>query len=180
MPGSLLAQEQEKYTDFRGRAYTADDLGQALFPATKPQEAEPQVRTRGFTPSLTPKVVLPSMSPAKTAVALNVFFKFNSVEVLHQYYADLDKLGQVLTQPEYNAYRIQIEGHTDNIGSHASNQRLSEKRAESIKSYLVQHFAITPERLVAKGYGEDRPRATNNTQEGRDQNRRVEVVNLGQ
>jgi len=44
----------------------------------------------------------------------------------------------------------------------------------------VQHFAFTPERLVAKGYGEDRPRATNNTQEGRDQNRRVEVVNLGQ
>jgi OOP family OmpA-OmpF porin len=113
-------------------------------------------------------------------VALNVFFEFNSATVLKQYYADMDKLGQVLTQPQYSTYRARIEGHTDNVGSDAYNQRLSERRAESIKSYLVQHFAIAPERLMAKGYGKARARATNDTQEGRDQNRRVEVVNPGQ
>jgi len=169
VPHPLVA--QEKYTDFRGRAYTADDLGQALFP-----EAEPQVRMRSFTPQ-----TLPSPLPPQTAaVALNVFFEFNSATVLKQYYTDMDKLGQMLTQPQYSTYRVRIEGHTDNVGSDPYNQRLSERRAESIKSYLVQHFAIAPERLMAKGYGKARPRATNNTQEGRDQNRRVEVVNPGQ
>jgi OOP family OmpA-OmpF porin len=112
-------------------------------------------------------------------VALNVFFDFNSARVLGQYNAELDKLGQALAQPQYSTYRVRIEGHTDNIGSHASNQRLSAKRAESIKRYLVQHYAIAQGRLEAKGYGDSKPRATNDTQEGRDQNRRVEVVNLG-
>jgi OOP family OmpA-OmpF porin len=166
---------QEKYTDFRGRAYTADDLGQALFPEAKPQEAESQMRTRGFTPQALPS----PPPPEKASVALNVLFEFNSASILQQYYTDLDKLGQVLTQPQYRTYHVQIEGHTDNVGSDTYNQRLSEKRAESIKSYLVQRFAIPPERLVAKGYGKSRPRAKNDTQEGRDQNRRVEVANFG-
>jgi OOP family OmpA-OmpF porin len=59
------------------------------------------------------------------------------------------------------------------------NQELSEKRAESIKRYLVQRFEIVPDRLVVKGYGKNQPRTTNETSEGRSQNRRVEVVNLG-
>jgi OOP family OmpA-OmpF porin len=133
------------------------------------------MRTRGFTPQ--PPLSPPS--PGKAAVALNVFFEFNSAVVLKQYYTDLDKLGQALTQPEYRTYQVQIEGHTDSVGSDVYNQQLSEKRAESIKSYLVQHFPIAPERLVAKGYGKGRPRATNDTQEGRYQNRRVEVANFG-
>jgi OOP family OmpA-OmpF porin len=177
LPFPLAA--QEKYTDFRSRpSYTTEDLGQALFPATQSQDAAPHlpgVRTRGFTPQPT----APRPSPAKTSVALNVLFEFNSATIQGQYSADLDKLGQVLTQPEYTAYRVQIEGHTDSVGGNAYNQRLSEKRAESIKSYLVAHFPIAPARLVTKGYGELRPRTTNDSQEGRDQNRRVEVVNLG-
>jgi len=163
VPCPLLAQEQ--YTDFRGQAYTSDDLARALFPPTK-----------GFTPQERPSP--PSSEKAK--VALNVLFGFNSATVPGQHHADLDKLGQVLTRPQYSAYRVHIEGHTDNVGSDPYNQRLSARRAESIKSYLVQRFAIAPERLVAKGYGKNRPHTTNDSEEGRNQNRRVEVVNLGQ
>jgi OOP family OmpA-OmpF porin len=88
-------------------------------------------------------------------------------------------LGKVLTAPQYRAYRVQVEGHTDNIGSDAYNQRLSEKRAQSVKRYLIHHFSIPSDRLVVKGLGESRPIESNDTTEGRDKNRRVEVVNLG-
>lgn len=86
----------------------------------------------------------------------------------------------MLTQPQYNTHRVQIEGHTDSVGGDIANQRLSEKRAESIKSYLVQRFPIASERLVAKGYGESQPLTTNDTEEGRQRNRRVEVRPVGQ
>jgi outer membrane protein OmpA-like peptidoglycan-associated protein len=56
---------------------------------------------------------------------------------------------------------------------------LSENRVQSIKAYLVQNFHLDPERVRAVGYGESRPIASNDTPEGRSQNRRVEVVNLG-
>ena len=166
IPLTLTA--QEKFTDFRGRKYTTEDLGQALF-----SETEPQVRMRGVAPQAPPQ------PPTKAAVALNVFFEFNSATILNQYYSDLDKLGNVLTEPQYRAYRVQIEGHTDSVGLEKYNQELSEKRAESIKRYLVQRFEIVPDRLVVKGYGKNQPRTTNETSEGRSQNRRVEVVNLG-
>jgi outer membrane protein OmpA-like peptidoglycan-associated protein len=166
LPCPLSAQERDTVLRVQ-ETTTPEEIGQFLFQATKPGGAEP-VGTRGFTPQ------------SKTAVAFNVLFGLNSATIQGQYSADLDKLGQVLTQPQYSTYRVQIEGHTDNVGGRAFNQRLSEKRAESIKSYLVEHFpGIAPERLVTKGYGEMRPRATNDSQEGRDQNRRVEVVNLG-
>ena len=114
-----------------------------------------------------------------TSVALNVFFEFNSDKILQDYYGDLDKLGKVLTAPQYSAYRVQVEGHTDNIGSDSYNRRLSEKRAESVKRYLIRHFPIPSDRLVVRGVGESRPIESNDTPEGRDKNRRVEVVNLG-
>jgi OOP family OmpA-OmpF porin len=68
-----------------------------------------------------------------------------------------------------------IEGHTDSVGDHASNMKLSQRRADSVRSYLIKTFGVAPERLDAKGYGPDRPRATNKTPEGRSQNRRIEA-----
>jgi len=105
-------------------------------------------------------------------------FDFNSDKILQNYSSDLDKLGRVLTTPQYSAYRVQIEGHTDSIGSDSYNRRLSERRAENVKVYLLQHFPIQSGRLVVRGYGKSIPIAPNDTPEGRDKNRRVEVVNL--
>jgi outer membrane protein OmpA-like peptidoglycan-associated protein len=173
VPGSLPAQERGPFTDLRGRNYTDEELGRALFP-----EARSDVRTRGIGPAGPPSMP-PSTPSTNPSVALNVLFDFNSDKILQNYSSDLDKLGRVLTTPQYSAYRVEIEGHTDSIGSDSYNRRLSERRAESVKRYLVQHFPIQSDRLVVRGYGKSKPITSNDTPEGRDKNRRVEVVNLG-
>lgn len=70
---------------------------------------------------------------------------------------------------------IMIEGHTDNIGSHAINDALSLQRAESVKNYLIKN-GISTQRIKTKGYGERRPIASNNTDFGRKLNRRTEII----
>jgi outer membrane protein OmpA-like peptidoglycan-associated protein len=113
-------------------------------------------------------------------VALKVLFETNSDSILPQYYSNLNELGKVLAQPQYATYRIQIQGHTDSVGSARYNQLLSQKRAESVKQYLLQHFPIKPGNLTVAGYGKSDPIAPNETPEGRNKNRRVQVVNLGE
>jgi outer membrane protein OmpA-like peptidoglycan-associated protein len=173
VPGTLHAQDRGNFTDFRGRSYTEEDLARSLF-----EQTPADVRTRGIGPAQSQPAPT-SGTAGKPSVALNVFFEFNSDKILQTYYGDLDKLGKVLTAPQYSAYRVQVEGYTDNIGSDSYNQRLSQRRAESVKRYLTQHFPIQSERLVVRGFGKSKPIASNDTSEGRDKNRRVEVVNLG-
>jgi len=173
-PVNLQAQERGQFTDFRGRSdYTEEDLAKSLF-----QQRPSDVRTRGIGPAQ-PQAAPPSGGSEQGSVALNVFFEFNSDRILQDYYGDLDKLGKVLTAPQYSTYRVQVEGHTDNVGSDSYNRRLSEKRAQSVKRYLMHHFPIPSDRLVVRGLGESKPIESNDTPEGRDKNRRVEVVNLG-
>jgi outer membrane protein OmpA-like peptidoglycan-associated protein len=71
--------------------------------------------------------------------------------------------------------KIGVEGHTDNVGSPASNKTLSEARAKSVVSALVAQ-GISADRLTPAGYGQDNPVADNNTEEGRAKNRRVELI----
>jgi outer membrane protein OmpA-like peptidoglycan-associated protein len=71
--------------------------------------------------------------------------------------------------------KIGVEGHTDNVGTPASNKTLSEARAKSVVSSIVAQ-GITAERLSPAGYGQDKPIGDNNTEEGRAKNRRVELV----
>jgi outer membrane protein OmpA-like peptidoglycan-associated protein len=79
----------------------------------------------------------------------------------------------------YPETRIRIEGHTDSTGGEAYNQALSERRAESVKNELVAQN-IAAERIQTVGYGLSRPVATNETPEGRQLNRRVQVVIIPQ
>jgi OOP family OmpA-OmpF porin len=73
---------------------------------------------------------------------------------------------------------VQIEGHTDNINDEAYNQLISQRRADSVKWYLIKFHRIPARRMVATGYGSSRPRVENDTPEGREKNRRVEIVKL--
>lgn len=172
LPAPSQAQEIARSTDFRGRSsYSAEDLAQALFP----QETS-SVRTR----SIGPPPTRPSLPVPRAAVTLNVLFASNSDAIPSASHTEIDKLGTLLSWPQYADYLVQLEGHTDSQGSARKNQALSEKRVQHIKDYLVQHFHIAPERMRAVGYGASRPIASNDTPEGRGQNRRVEVVNLGQ
>ena len=73
---------------------------------------------------------------------------------------------------------LTIEGHTDNVGSEAANKALSEKRALAVKQYLVGKYGIASTRMKTAGFGSSKPVAPNNTAEGRQNNRRVELVKL--
>ena len=84
--------------------------------------------------------------------------------------------GILSTHPDLH---IEVEGHTDSVGGEDYNQRLSERRAESVRSYLLQQ-KIAPAAVEAEGFGEGRPVATNDTAAGRQQNRRVELVVSGE
>jgi len=86
---------------------------------------------------------------------------------------NIEQLARILTR--YNDTNIVIEGHTDNIGSEATNQLLSERRAESVAT-LLKVYGVSGSRVSPVGYGETRPVSSNETETGRRLNRRVEVL----
>jgi len=101
----------------------------------------------------------------------NIFFKFAKATLKSESFPELDRTVTFLE--ENKTLELEIAGHTDNVGSDATNQKLSQARAQSVVDYLVSH-GVSASRLIAKGYGESRPVAFNNTEEGRAMNRRVE------
>lgn len=103
----------------------------------------------------------------------DVLFATASAELRGGAFDSLNKLANFLN--EYPDRRVLIEGHTDNVGSAEYNQGLSQRRAESVRSYLMQQ-GIASHRLSASGMGLNRPIADNNTAAGRQQNRRVEII----
>jgi len=107
-----------------------------------------------------------------SVVLEGVKFESNSSELTAGSNETLDKVVDKMN--EYDQLRIEIQAHSDNMGEAAYNQSLSEKRANSVRDYLVGK-GIASGRMVAKGYGESQPIADNNTREGRATNRRVEL-----
>lgn len=101
----------------------------------------------------------------------NIFFDLGKATLKDESKPGLDKLFDILTK---NPINIELGGHTDSIGTDESNSKLSQERVNSVKNYLLNK-GIAANRISAVGYGESRPVATNNTDEGRAQNRRVEV-----
>ncbi len=102
-----------------------------------------------------------------------VLFDFNSAEVKSEAYPMLNDA--ILILKKNPDLKVQIDGHTDNVGSAAYNMTLSLKRAEAIKEFFVSR-GINPERLSTKGFGFTKPSASNNTEKGRVKNRRVEFT----
>lgn len=101
----------------------------------------------------------------------NLFFDFNKSTIKEESYSELNRLLALFDQ--IPGLVVEIGGHTDAIGSDAYNEQLSQDRANAVRDYLLSKD-ISEERIVAKGYGESLPVATNDTDEGRQQNRRVE------
>ncbi len=104
-------------------------------------------------------------------IAAGLTFDYNKWDIKPKYYTNLDRA--VLVLKNNPNMKIEVRGHTDGVGSQAYNQPLSEKRAQAVKNYIVSK-GISAERLTVKGMGKLDPAATNDTPEGRAQNRRVE------
>ena len=102
----------------------------------------------------------------------NVHFDSGKSSIKTSSYDELKELVEFLKlKPEI---KIEIGGHTDNVGEERANQALSQDRAISVKAYLIEHGVLS-NRLIAKGYGESSPIADNNTEKGKRLNRRTEV-----
>lgn len=105
-----------------------------------------------------------------------ILFATNSDRIRPESTPTLEEIGTMLKQ--HDDLRITIEGHTDSDGEEAYNQDLSERRAASVKRFIVERYGIEPSRLETAGFGESRPVADNSTPEGKQQNRRVELVKI--
>ncbi len=120
------------------------------------------------------------LTPIETNASIvlkNIFFDSNKSELKTESQSELDKLVQLLN--ENPGLKIEISGHTDNVGKPSDNLTLSNNRAKSVIDYLISKN-IPPQRLTAKGYGETRPVADNKTDEGRAMNRRTEMRVISQ
>jgi outer membrane protein OmpA-like peptidoglycan-associated protein len=118
-------------------------------------------------------VPLQKIEVGKSMVLKNVFFDTDQFELKKKSMVELDRLISFLTKNK--TVNIELGGHTDNVGSAKSNQVLSENRAKSVYSYLLEN-GISKERLTAKGYGDTKPIADNATEKGRAENRRSEFM----
>lgn len=102
-----------------------------------------------------------------------VEFASGRSEIDHRYHSGLVKIATIITR---TSGQVQIEGHTDSVGSGAQNLALSTRRAESVRAYLIERLNLPSERLQAVGFGASQPVADNSTQQGRALNRRVIIL----
>lgn len=116
---------------------------------------------------------LKAIDEGSAVVLENIFFEFNKTDLLPASFPELDKVVQFML--EENIKLIEISGHTDNEGSDSYNKKLSEGRAAAVVAYLASQ-GIKAERMLSMGHGESRPVDTNQTEQGRAQNRRVEFT----
>jgi len=110
--------------------------------------------------------------PPKVYTLKNVTFETGSSVVRSSSYPSLDQLVELMEIK--STMRIEISGHTDNVGDPIKNQQLSQKRANSVREYLIRN-GISADRVSAVGHGQDRPVASNGSELGRQENRRTEV-----
>ena len=103
----------------------------------------------------------------------NVYFETDSANLLPESESTLNEVGSVLEK--FVDLELEVQGHTDTRGSNAHNMKLSQARAESVRSYLVSHFHLHEGNLAAKGYGETQPETRERNDEERLRNRRVVI-----
>ena len=123
-------------------------------------------------PDKKPEIVLEKKKPV---VLPGVTFRTGSAELTENAKRILDKVAETLK--EHPEIVVEVSGHTDNVGSWSFNMKLSQRRADAVRNYLIQK-GIDPSRIRAVGYGPDRPIAPNDTPEGRAKNRRIEFVRI--
>ena len=117
-----------------------------------------------------------TLSAEGRVVTHGILFDVGSATIRPESTPTLTDIGRTLQQ--HGTLRLRIEGHTDNTGTLEGNQALSRQRAESVRAFLMAEYGVVAERLEAVGMGQTTPAAPNDTEEGRQTNRRVELVRL--
>ena len=112
----------------------------------------------------------------KPNIDLEINFDYNSADISKKSLPSVQALGKALTNPDLKGSTFVVAGHTDAVGSDAFNQDLSERRADSVKRYLVEKYSIPGADLVTVGYGKTKLKDPNNPTS--EVNRRVQVVNM--
>lgn len=154
-------------------------LAPAPAPAPSPARVAPAPVARAATPAPAPKPAAPRLAPAaatKVTYAADAFFDFDKSVLKADGKAKLDDLAQKVKA--INLEVIIAVGHTDSVGTDAYNQKLSQRRSEAVKAYLITK-GIEKNRIYTEGKGEKQPVADNKTSEGRSKNRRVEIEVVG-
>ncbi len=146
-------------------ALTADDT--PLLPATMAQDT-----TVSLGSIIDRNLSLVPIEVGQTVRMNNLFFDFDKVQLREDSYPELDHIAQFME--ENPRISIEIEGHTDALGTEEYNQMLSSGRVTSVKDYLSTQKNIDSSRIIVKSYGESKPISENDTEEGRSKNRRVE------
>jgi outer membrane protein OmpA-like peptidoglycan-associated protein len=131
-------------------------------------------RTRSL--SLSEREQIAEIATAKPAIDLEINFDYNSASISAASMPSVKALGEALSDPKLKGSTFVVAGHTDGIGGDAFNQGLSERRADTIKQYLVSKYHITGGDLVTVGYGKTRLKDANDPADA--VNRRVQVVNV--
>ena len=127
------------------------------------------------------KDILESLSPERAIRVqpkITLYFGFDQAELSEEAERQLGALGRALKDGELLPYRFCLEGHTCSLGTREYNQALSERRAKAVRDWLVAHD-VSQDRLMFMGFGEDRPVADNDSEEGRRYNRRVRMRTVG-
>jgi outer membrane protein OmpA-like peptidoglycan-associated protein len=161
----------------------------AAVPAAVPSAAPPMVSAPPVAstpaPRPAPAATMGAVSTATTApanvaaVSITVTFASGSATLSPQAEQALAPLGRALSSPDLAPYRFRIEGHTDTTGDAASNQALSERRAEAVRVYLLTRHGVSAARLEAVGLGETVLLVPTGDGVSEPRNRRVQVLNLG-
>lgn len=119
---------------------------------------------------------LASLDDSVTVTLNNIFFDFGKATLRNESIPELKNIVRLLKA--YPKMRIEISGHTDSVGTAEYNMKLSQDRANAVRNYLIQSDGISSSRVMGKGYGSTRPVASNETEDGRQLNRRTEFIIL--
>jgi outer membrane protein OmpA-like peptidoglycan-associated protein len=158
-----------------GDIVSSQQILDALTAAPKPPSLVDRLRlTRS--PTFDDRDYKVASTQSMPAIDLEVYFDFDSADVTPEAEGQLRELGKALADSKLRGATISINGHTDAKGGDAFNKRLSERRAASIKTYLVDNFALSARNLRAVGYGKSRLKNASDPLAA--ENRRVEVVNM--
>jgi outer membrane protein OmpA-like peptidoglycan-associated protein len=119
-------------------------------------------------------VTVPTIDP-ETHFANDVFFAYNSAVLLPEAMPIIEQYAAAMRESE--TMRLEVQGHTDSVGTEAYNDTLSIARAEAVREAFIS-MGISGDRIRARGFGESRPTDTNGTEDGRRRNRRTEFIIL--